>query len=68
MHPAAYLLGPVKDILIGLLWFVPLLSDTVVWRGNRYRIDRDSRLSAVPGRGIASWRYRLFDAIRERAA
>jgi len=68
MPSAAYLLSPFKDLLIGLLWFVPLLSDTVVWRGNRYRIDRDSSLSPVPDRGIASWRYRLADAIRERAA
>jgi ceramide glucosyltransferase len=68
MHSAAYLLSPLKDLLIGLLWFVPLLSDTVMWRGNRYRIDRDSRLSAVPETGIGSWRYRLADTIRERAA
>ncbi len=68
MHASVYLLAPLKDILIGLLWFVPLLSDTVVWRGNRYRIDRDSRLSPVPENGLLSWPYRIADAIRERIA
>jgi ceramide glucosyltransferase len=64
----AYLLAPVKDLVIGLVWFVPLLSDTVVWRGNRYLIDRDSRLSPAPESGVWSWRYRLTDAIKARIA
>jgi ceramide glucosyltransferase len=64
----AYLLGPLKDLIIGALWFVPLLSSTVVWRGNRYRIDRDSRLLPAPDTGIGSWPGRLAHAIRERFA
>jgi ceramide glucosyltransferase len=67
-HPFAYLLVPVKDLIIGVLWFVPLLSDTVLWRGNRYRIVQDSRLLPVPESGIWSWRYRLASSIRERFA
>jgi ceramide glucosyltransferase len=64
----SYLLSPVKDLLIGVLWFVPLLSDSVSWRGNRYRIDRDSRLTPAPESGPSSWPYRIADAIRERIA
>jgi ceramide glucosyltransferase len=66
--PIVYLLAPAKDLLIGLLWFVPLLSSTVVWRGNRYVMGRDSRLSPCPETGIWSWGYRLTDSIRARMA
>jgi len=66
--PAVYLLAPMKDILIGILWFVPLLSSSVVWRGNRYLIGRDSRLSPCPETGFWSWSYRLTDNIRARVA
>ena len=68
MKASSYVIGPLKDILIGFIWFVPLLSNTVVWRGNRYIIGRDSMLSACPESGIWSWRYRIFDTIRARLA
>lgn len=68
MHPFAYLLAPIKDLIIGCLWFVPFLSDTVIWRGNRYRIVEDSRLVPVETSGIRSWRFRLADRIREQSA
>jgi ceramide glucosyltransferase len=67
-NPFLYFLSPVKDVLIGLMWFVPILSNTVVWRGNRYIIGKDSLLSPYPETGIWSWRYRFVDAIRERLA
>jgi ceramide glucosyltransferase len=66
--PFIYLLGPLKDLLIGFLWFVPLLSPTVVWRGNRYLIGKDSRLSPCPETGFWSWGYRITDVIRARLA
>jgi len=66
LNPIAYLLSPVKDIIIGLIWFVPILSNTVVWRGNRYIIGKDSILSPHPETGIWSWRYRIVDAIKTR--
>ncbi len=66
--PIVYLLAPMKDILIGILWFVPLLSSTVVWRGNRYVIGWDSRLSPCPETGFWSWSYRITDTIRARVA
>jgi ceramide glucosyltransferase len=43
--PFIYFLAPLKDLIIGIVWFVPLLSSTIVWRGNRYIIGKDSRLS-----------------------
>jgi ceramide glucosyltransferase len=66
--PLTYLLVPLKDIIIGVLWFIPLVSATVVWRGNRYLIGQDSRLSACPETGVWSWGYRISDVIKERFA
>jgi len=67
-NPMVYLLSPVKDLIIGLIWFVPILSNTVVWRGNRYIIGRDSMLSPCPETGMWAWRYRIVDAIKARIA
>ncbi|MBF0557833.1 MAG: glycosyltransferase [Nitrospirae bacterium] len=67
-NPFLYLLSPVKDLVIGLIWTVPIVSNTVVWRGNRYSIGKDSILSPCPETGIWSLRYRIIDAIKERFA
>jgi len=64
--PLIYFLAPIKDIFIGMLWIVPLVSSTVVWRGNRYLIGHDSRLSPCPETGVWSWGYRITDSIRAR--
>ncbi len=66
--PLIYFLAPIKDMFIGILWFVPLLSSTVVWRGNRYMIGQDSRLSLCPDTGVGSWGYRISDSIRAYVA
>jgi ceramide glucosyltransferase len=68
MHPLLYILSPIKDILIGVLWFLPLLSNTVQWRGNRYIIGRDTMLSPYPETTEWSWRYRFINAVRMRFA
>ncbi len=68
MRSRAYLLTPLKDLIIGCIWFVPLLSSTVVWRGNRYLIGKDSMLSPCPESGFWSWRYRITDVIRTKIA
>ena len=47
-----YLLSPIKDLIIGLIWFVPIFSNTVVWRGHKYIIGKDSALSPCPETGI----------------
>lgn len=67
-NPMVYLLSPVKDIIIGLIWFVPIFSNTVVWRGNRYIIGKDSILSPCTETGMWAWRYRIVDAIKARFA
>ena len=68
MPPFYYLLSPLKDLIIGLVWFIPILSNTVVWRGNRYIIGKDSMLSPCMETGRWSWRYRIVDAIKTRLA
>lgn len=68
MNPLLYLLAPVKDLIIGFIWFVPILSNTVAWRGNRYLIGKDSVLSPMPETGMWSFRHRVFSAIRARFA
>ncbi len=66
MNPFWYLLAPVKDLIVGCMWFVPLFSNTVVWRGNRYMIGKDSMLAPCPDSGFWALKYRLADAIRTR--
>ncbi|HXY55510.1 MAG TPA: ceramide glucosyltransferase [Nitrospirota bacterium] len=66
--PLLYILAPIKDIIIGIVWFVPIISSTVVWRGHRYLIGKDSRLSPCPETGFWSWGYRITDVIRARFA
>lgn len=68
MKPSRYLLVPLKDIVIGMIWFVPLFSQTVSWRGNRYLIGKNSSLSAAPDGAFASIWCRLSNAILARFA
>ncbi|MBI5634413.1 MAG: glycosyltransferase [Nitrospirae bacterium] len=68
MSPLLYLLSPIKDLIIGVAWFVPILSNTVAWRGNRYIIGMDSLLSPYPEKGRAVWGPRIVTAIRTRLA
>jgi ceramide glucosyltransferase len=51
-RPADLWLLPLKDLLIGALWLVPLVSYTVSWRGHRFRIGRDTRLRPAPEAGV----------------
>jgi len=68
MNPLMYLLSPVKDLIIGFIWFVPILSSTVAWRGNRYIIGKDSMLYPYPEKGTAVWGPRIVTAIKTRLA
>lgn len=68
MRAMLYVLSPLKDMIIGLIWFVPIFSNTVVWRGNRYVIRKDSLLSPCTETGIWSWRERISDAVKARAS
>ncbi|MCL4490879.1 MAG: ceramide glucosyltransferase [Nitrospirae bacterium] len=67
-NPFLYMLSPVKDLLIGIIWFIPLLNNTIVWRGSRYIIGRNSMLSPCAETGFWSLRYRIADAIKGRFA
>jgi len=67
-NPFRYFLSPLKDIIIGIIWFIPLVSNKVVWRGNRYKIGKDSQLSLCPDTGILLWKYRLLNALKTRFA
>jgi ceramide glucosyltransferase len=68
MNPLVYLLSPVKDLIIGIIWFVPILSNTVAWRGNRYIIGKDSMLSPYPEQGASVWSMRIVTAFKTRLA
>ena len=41
-HFYHYLLSPIKDIIVGFIWFVPFFSHTVVWRRNVYKVIKGS--------------------------
>ncbi len=68
MNPLLYFLSPVKDLIIGIIWFVPILSNTVSWRGNRYIIGKDSVLSPMTETGMWSFSHKVYSAIRARLA
>jgi ceramide glucosyltransferase len=68
MNPFLYLLAPVKDFFIGCIWFVPLLSNRVVWRGNKYLIGKDSQLFPCPVSEKRQWRPGIITAIRTKLA
>ncbi len=68
MNMFLFLLAPIKDVLIGLTWFIPLLSNKVLWRGNRYIIMNDSQLIPCPEKGIFYYTYRFVNTIKTRFA
>ncbi len=68
MNPLLYLLVPLKDLLIGCIWFVPVLSNKVVWRDNKYLIGKDSQLFPCPPAGKRQWRPAIIGAIRTKLA
>ena len=68
MNPLIYLLTPFKDLIIGFIWFAPILSNTVAWRGNRYIIGKDSMLSPCLEKETKVWHPRIVTAIKTRLA
>lgn len=55
LNPGLYFLSPFKDLLMGFIWFIPFVSDSVTWRGNRYLLGKDTRLSPYPERTYWKW-------------
>lgn len=68
LSPIHYLLSPLKDLVIGVIWFVPIISNSVTWRGNKYIIGKDSALSPCPKTVSWFWRYRMVAALKARLA
>ncbi len=66
--PFLYLLSPLKDILIGLIWFIPLFDNKIDWRGNKYKIGFNTKLSPLTDPTIYTWKYRLINSIKARFA
>ncbi len=42
------LLLPIKDAVIFGVWFVPFFSRSISWRGNLYRIEKNTQLTRQP--------------------
>lgn len=38
------ILIPLKDLITGLIWFVPLISCKLNWRGNTYKIGKETKI------------------------
>lgn len=43
------ILIPVKDLLIGFIWFIPFVNRTIKWRGNSFRIQKGTKLLPITG-------------------
>lgn len=39
-----YFLSPLKDIIVGVVWFVPFVNTKVYWRGKKYSIGKNTFL------------------------
>lgn len=64
----AYLLVPLKDLLIGLIWLLSMVSNTVHWRGKRLRIGDGTILSPLSPDRMWMRRFRTLGRIRPRTA
>jgi ceramide glucosyltransferase len=42
-----FLLIPLKDFIIGYIWFIPHFSKKVVWRGNSFKITKNTQLVPI---------------------
>jgi ceramide glucosyltransferase len=43
-HFFHYFLSPLKDIIMGFIWFVPFVSRTVMWRRHKFKLAKDTLL------------------------
>jgi len=49
------LLIPVKNLMLGFLWLAPFFVRNVNWRGNRFRISKNTKLSPLPDSLLSRW-------------
>ena len=38
---------PLKDLIIGTLWFIPFINSKINWRNNHFKIQKDSLLTPI---------------------
>jgi len=43
----SYLLAPIKDLIIGVIWFIPFFKTSVEWRGSKFRLRRYTELEPL---------------------
>jgi ceramide glucosyltransferase len=63
-----YVFSPLKDFLLGIIWFVPIFSNTVMWRGNKYIICKDSFLAPYPESSFRLKKSRLIGVLKTKIA
>ncbi len=44
LHPLLCIFSPVKDIIIAMLWLVPLINSKTKWRGMKLKVTKNSLL------------------------
>jgi ceramide glucosyltransferase len=42
-----YLIVPLKDLLIGLFWFIPFFKTSIEWRGSKFKLKRYTELEPL---------------------
>jgi ceramide glucosyltransferase len=47
LKPVQFLLIPLKDLTIGIIWAIPFFSRRISWRGNRFRITNQTALQSI---------------------
>jgi hypothetical protein len=47
MKLSSVLLLPLKDLLIGLIWWKPFITNRVTWRGHQFQIGAMTKISPV---------------------
>lgn len=62
MHLGHLLLAPMKDGMMALIWFYSCFSRSVVWRGTKLRLGKDSRLRPDDGPLPVRLARRVFTA------
>ncbi len=55
------LLIPIKDLITALIWFVPFISCRLSWRGNIYKIGKDTII--IPNNNLSSVRI-IFNKLK----